>query len=128
MMRVSAMPTCGEPAVSRRREMGAFFCARPVERLCEHVEPVVVRVCWAIWGDVVAECPSLCRVVDLEDLLQEGRIAVFEAAEYLGGARSPRALAAAVVRTRVRNSLRRFLPRADAAAAPELTGGEVEPN
>jgi DNA-directed RNA polymerase specialized sigma24 family protein len=87
----------------------ALFLAQRIERLCAWAEPTIRTVCWSIWQE--ARCASLERVVEIEDLYQEGRIGVFQAAEVITSARRPRALAAAIVRRRVWDALRRLMPR-----------------
>ncbi len=114
------MATAARLIVGRTHKTGAFFFGRTIEHLVEWAEPTVQAVCRAIWQEVA--CPSLARVVEVEDLFQEGRIGVFERAREIVTARSPRALGAAVIRSRVYDALRRLM----AKGAVELVDGDAE--
>ena len=96
-----------EIPVETGRPRALPFFGREIEHLLDWAEPTVQMVSRAIWVEV--QSPTLARVVDLEDLYQEGRIGVFERARDIVAARSPRALAAAVVRSRVYDALRKLM-------------------
>jgi DNA-directed RNA polymerase specialized sigma24 family protein len=103
------MSTTAPMAVQPAPPPCALFFARSIEHLLDWAEPTIRTVCWSVWQE--ARRASLERVVEIEDLYQEGRIGVFQAAEVITSARRPRALAAAIVRRRVSDALRRLMPR-----------------
>jgi len=103
------MATAARAISGQLHKTGPLFFGRTIEHLVDWAEPTVQAVCWAIWQEV--ESPLLTRVVEMEDLFQEGRIGVFERARDIVAARSPRALGAAVVRSRVYDALRRLMAR-----------------
>ena len=93
-----AQATIESPAWLRRCRRLLFASA--IEHLLDWAEPTIRGVCLEVDGDL-----DPCGV-ELADLYQEGRIAVFEAAEEIMSAGDPQALVATVVRRRVRNALR----------------------
>jgi len=101
------MATAARVTIGQSHKTGPLFFGRTLEHLVDWAEPTVQAVCRAIWQEV--ESPSLTRVVEMEDLFQEGRIGVVERARDIVAARSPRALGAAVVRSRVYDALRRLM-------------------
>ena len=93
-----AQVTMASSARPRRRRRLLFASA--IEHLLDWAEPTIRGVCLEVDGDL-----DPCGV-ELADLYQEGRIAVFEAAAEIMSAQEPQALVATVVRRRVRNALR----------------------
>jgi len=71
-----------------------------IEHLIDWAEPTVQRTCREVWRETHP------RGMELVDLQQEGRIAVFEAAEVIATARRPRAMVATVVRRQAYDAIR----------------------
>lgn len=86
--------------------------ARRIEHLIEWAEPIIRSVCGEVWRETNPQG------LELEDLYQEGRIEVFQAAQKVLLADDPRALVAVVVRRRAFKAVRQ-LANWDTAAPPD---------
>ena len=94
------MMSAVQSASVQQRPRGRFLSARAIEQMIEWAEPIVSRVCQEVWREMRPQG------LQLADLKQEGRIAVFEAAQQIASAQSPRAMAKIVIRRRAYNALR----------------------
>jgi DNA-directed RNA polymerase specialized sigma24 family protein len=68
--------------------------------LIEWAEPIIREVCQEVWRE------ARPRGLEIEDLYQEGRIAVFQAAREIAAATDHAAMVATVVRCQALDALR----------------------
>ncbi|HJN17218.1 MAG TPA: sigma factor [Armatimonadota bacterium] len=94
----------------RQRQKRSPFVSR-IEHLIDWAEPTVLKTCRDVWRETHP------RGMELADLHQEGRIAVFEAAEAITAARRPRAMVATVVRRQAYDAIRDLSGRERRGAA-----------
>jgi len=75
---------------AQTRPPGRVLSARKIEHLLDWAEPIIRRACRKVWRD------KKPRGLELADLRQEARIAVFLAADQISTARRPAALTATI--------------------------------
>ncbi|MBM3475829.1 MAG: hypothetical protein FJX75_21385 [Armatimonadetes bacterium] len=83
----------GAVDVPRRRDR-RLLLRRAVEHLLDWAEPIIKCACRQVWREFHP------TGLEMEDLLQEGRIEVYLAARRIMAARDPEALIATIVRRR----------------------------
>lgn len=83
-----------------RRTTKRLVCGSKIEHLLDWAEPIVRNVCREVWRE------ARPRGLELEDLHQEGRIAVFQAAEEIACASDHAAMVATVVRRQAIDAMR----------------------
>lgn len=83
---------------SRPARLSLF--ASKIEHMIEWAEPIIREVCQEVWRE------ARPRGLEIEDLYQEGRIAVFQAAREIASATDHAAMVATVVRCQAVDALR----------------------
>jgi len=91
------------PCVVRQRPR--VLSERKIEHMLDWAEPIIRRCCRQVWQEVWP------RGLELDDLFQEGRIAVFLAAEKISTCRRPHALVAAIVKRQAYDAIRMLADR-----------------
>jgi len=118
----TAMTAVAELAVHPARPAGRVLSARKIEHLLDWAEPIIRRTCRDVWRE------TWPRGLELEDLFQEGRIAVFLAAERISRAMRPGALVTTIVRRQAYDAVRLLADRSGNRHAlgptPTTTGDE----
>jgi len=87
-------------SVPQTRPEGRVLSARNIEHMLDWAEPTIRRTCRDVWQRTKP------RGLELEDLCQEGRIAVFLAADEISTARQPQSLVSTIVRRQAYDALR----------------------
>lgn len=94
------MGAVADRGARHRHRAGPSLFASIVEHLLDWAEPTIRSVCQEVWRE------ARPRGLEIEDLYQEGRIAVFQAAEEIAAASDHAAMVATVVRCQAVDALR----------------------